>query len=141
MSFPDSSTTLNPDYRLPLVLILLALPLGFLSFWLTAGVALFGLFLAIQAATLRLVFTASALDIYRSEEQIRHFPYETWLHWQIYLPALPILFYFRETRSIHFLPIIFAPDQLQQCLWAYVGDPGDLNLKNGVESDPEPEQG
>ncbi len=139
MSLSSPSTTLKPDYRLPLSLIILSLPCGFLSFWVAGGVALFGLFLAIQAATLRLVFTETALDIYRGEQQIRHFPYEEWLHWQIYLPALPVLFYFRETRSIHFLPIIFAPDQLQQSLRAYVGGPGDL--KNGVESDRVPEQG
>lgn len=139
MSSLESSTTLKPDYRLPLVLICLALPVGVLSLWVAVAVALFGLFLAIQAATLRLVFTETALDIFRGEQQIRHFPYEAWLHWQIYLPALPVLFYFRETRSIHFLPIIFAPAQLQQCLRAYVGGPGDL--KNGVASDQIPEQG
>jgi hypothetical protein len=118
--------------------MILSLPCGFLSLWVGVGIALFGAFLAIQAATLRLGFTETALDIYRGEQQIRHFPYTEWLHWQIYFPVLPVLFYFRETRSIHFLPIIFAPDQLQQCLQSYVGSPGDL--KNVDESDQAPEQ-
>jgi hypothetical protein len=79
-------------------------------------VGLFGVFLGIQALTLRLRFTETALDIYRGEKQIRQFPYAAWEHWEIFWAPVPILFYFREVKSIHFLPIIFSPSQLRSAL-------------------------
>lgn len=115
--------TLDPNYRLSLGILLLSLPLAFFSPWAAAGVALFGFFLVIQTATLRLVFTSEALQVYRGEQQIRNFPYTEWLHWEIYITPVPILFYFREIKSIHFLPILFNPSQLRTCLEGYVGVP------------------
>lgn len=118
-----SAITLDPSYRLSLGIILLSLPLVFFSPWVTAGVALFGFFLVIQTATLRLVFAPESLEVYRGEQRIRNFPYGDWLHWEIYSTPVPVLFYFREVNSIHFLPVLFNPSQLRTCLEGYVGRP------------------
>ncbi|WP_198807417.1 DUF3119 family protein [Leptolyngbya sp. BL0902] len=112
----SSVTELAPSYRIPLALVGLAIPLAVVNLWLGGVVGLFGLFLGIQALTLRLRFTDTALDIYRGEKQIRQFPYADWEHWEIFWPPVPILFYFREVKSIHFLPIIFSPSQLKAAL-------------------------
>lgn len=120
MSSPSLTQTetvvLKPSYWLPVGLAIAALPLGWLSLWAGIPVGLFALFLAIQSATLRLHFTPSALEIYRGQTQIRTFPYADWYHWEIYWPAVPILFYFREVNSIHFLPILFDPEMLTESL-------------------------
>jgi Protein of unknown function (DUF3119) len=121
MTFTPSVVTtetviLNPSYRLPIGLAIAAIPLAFLSVWATIPVLLFAIFLGVQAATLRLHFAPTGLEIYRGQTQIRYFPYAGWYHWEIYWPALPILFYFREVNSIHFLPVLFDPVMLAQCL-------------------------
>jgi hypothetical protein len=112
----DETVVLNPSYRLPLGLAIASIPLAFLSIWAAIPLFLFALFLGIQAATLRLHFTNAALEIYRGQTQIRTFAYADWYHWEIYWPALPVLFYFREVKSIHFLPVLFDPATLAQCL-------------------------
>lgn len=109
---------LSPSYNLPIALAIAAIPLLLLQVWLSLVLALFAGFLLFQAVTLRLYFTETALDIYRSQKLIRRFPYTDWLNWQIYWPAIPILFYFKEIKSIHFLPILFDPKTLQACLEA-----------------------
>ncbi|MGF1498463.1 MAG: DUF3119 family protein [Elainellaceae cyanobacterium] len=113
---PATDTQLNPSYALPIALVLLAISLFLVQPWLSGAIALFGLFLMFQAATLRLVFTDSALDIYRGESLIRRFPYQDWQNWRIFWSPLPILFYFKEVNSIHFLPILFDAKTLQACL-------------------------
>lgn len=107
---------LAPSYAIPLVLVVAAVPLLLVQKWVSLAIALFGLFLMFQAVTLRLQFTETDLDIYRSEMLLRRFPYRDWLNWRIFWPPLPILFYFREVKSIHFLPILFDPKILQACL-------------------------
>lgn len=109
---------LAPSYRLPLGLGAIALGLAWLNLWWGLGIGLFAVFLAIQAATLRVHFTAEALDLYRGEQRLRHFPYADWLHWEIFWQPCPILFYFKEVNSIHFLPILFDPSQLRDCATA-----------------------
>jgi hypothetical protein len=115
---PTASTTvqLTPSYTLPIVLVIAAIPLLLLSVWVGGAIALFGLFLLFQAATLRLQFSETALDIYRGETLIRNFPYQDWQNWQIFWNKVPILFYFKEVKSIHFLPILFDPKTLKICL-------------------------
>jgi len=115
---PDLSSTveLKPSYNIPVVLVLAAIPLLLVQPWVGGIVGLFGLFLMFQAVTLRLQFTPSDLDIYRGEKLIRRFPYLEWQNWRIFWHPVPILFYFREVNSIHFLPIIFDPKALQSCL-------------------------
>lgn len=107
---------LAPSYAIPVALVVLSLAIFWLQAWVGSAVGLFALFLLVQTATLRLRFTATALDIYRGETCIRHFPYQDWQNWQIFWPNLPILFYFREVKSIHFLPILFDSKRLKVCL-------------------------
>ncbi|MBE9137270.1 DUF3119 family protein [Nodosilinea sp. LEGE 07088] len=90
-----------------------------INLWLGAVLGLFGLFLLVQTLTLTLRFTETALDIYRGEQQIRTFPYANWQHWEIFWAPVPVLFYFREVNSIHFLPILFGPAELRACLEAH----------------------
>jgi Protein of unknown function (DUF3119) len=109
-------TRLSPSYNLPLAILLLAVPLVWLNSYVALAIAIFGIFLAIQAKLLTLVFSTSNLDIYRGTTMIRQFPYSDWQNWQIFWQKVPILFYFKEVNSIHFLPIIFDPNTLQACL-------------------------
>ncbi|MDG2990609.1 DUF3119 family protein [Candidatus Synechococcus calcipolaris G9] len=113
---PLETVRLAPSFRIPLGLAIASVPLVWFNVWLGLPIFLFSVFLGIQAATLRLEFTATDLDVYRGSTQIRQFPYRQWQHWQIFWTAVPILFYFREVNSIHFLPILFDPVQLLSCL-------------------------
>jgi hypothetical protein len=116
---PDTAgeiVILHPSYWVPLGVATLGVGLALLSVWAGAVVGVFALFLALQATILRLHFTPMAMELYRGGQMIRQFPYCEWLHWQIFWPNLPILFYFREVKSIHFLPILFDPTGLQTCL-------------------------
>lgn len=118
---PVSSTQtveLAPSYTLPIALVLLAIPLLLVKVWVSLAISLFGVFLLFQAATLRLRFTPTDLDIYRGETLIRRFPYAEWQNWQIFWAPIPVLFYFKEVKSIHFLPILFNPRALRDCLEA-----------------------
>jgi hypothetical protein len=112
----SDATQLEPSFVIPVTLVLLAVPLLLLNLWLGSAIAIFGLFLLFQTATLRLIFTATDLDIYRSETLIRRFPYQDWQKARIFWPFFPVLFYFREVKSIHFLPILFDAKTLQTCL-------------------------
>ena len=107
---------LAPNYKIPLALTLMAITSYFLSPWLGGIIALLGLFLTIQTALIRLQFTPVALVVLRSGTIIKRFPYSEWLNWEIFWSPIPILFYFREVNSIHFLPIIFDSQVLLDCL-------------------------
>ncbi len=117
-TYPQTGQTveLAKSYTIPIVLVLAAIPLLLVQVWVSLAIALFGLFLLFQTATIRLIFTDSSLDVYRSERLIRRFPYQEWQNWRIFWPSVPILFYFKEVNSIHFLPIVFDPKMLQACL-------------------------
>lgn len=117
-SSPSSNQTieLTPSYTIPIVLGLSAAPLLFVQIWVSLAIALFSLFLLIQTVMLRLRFTETDLDIYRGETLIRRFPFREWQNWEIFWSPVPILFYFKEIKSIHFLPIIFDPKTLRTCL-------------------------
>ena len=123
MSSTPESVTLKPDVRLPLIVVafgLALLPLP-LSPWPTVVVVLFGVFLLIQAASLRLEFEERALIVWQNGRELRRFPYDQWLTWRLFAPWLPGLLYFSETQSIHFLPILFSPKQLREQLELRVG--------------------
>lgn len=107
---------LRPSYNLPITLVLLSIPLLLLQPWASAVIAVFGVFLLYQAVSLRLIFTSTDLDIYRGETLIRRFPYAEWQNWRIFWQPVPILFYFKEVKSIHFLPILFNPNSLKDAL-------------------------
>jgi hypothetical protein len=107
---------LAPDFKIPGFLILSAVGFAWISLWLGGMIAILGLFLTIQTFLIRLQFTAQALNVLRSGKIIRSFPYSDWLNWEIFWSPVPILFYFKEVKSIHFLPIIFNAKTLADCL-------------------------
>ncbi len=117
-STPQSVSTIQlaPSYTLPIFIVVAAIPVLLFQVWVGLVCALFGLFLMFQAATIRLQFSDTALDIYRGETLIRCFPYAEWQTWRIFWLSVPILFYFKEVKSIHFLPILFDPKMLRSCL-------------------------
>jgi hypothetical protein len=118
-STPQQTIELSPSYTIPLVLILGAIPLLLIKQWaISLAIAFFGLFLMYQTVSLRLQFSETDLDIYRGEKLIRRFPYREWQNWRIFWPSFPVLFYFKEINSIHFLPILFDPKMLKACLEA-----------------------
>lgn len=116
------SVSLAPSFVVPLGVSLLGalcLPLqpswgGFR--WLALVLVLFGGFLLLQARLLRLEFVEEALVVWRGDREIRRFPYQAWLGWRLFWPAVPVLFYFREERSIHLLPVLFDATSLRQQL-------------------------
>jgi hypothetical protein len=87
---------LAPNYRIPLFLVILSLPLLFLQVWIGIIFSLLGLFLMFQTTRIRLQFTPTSLDVYLSGQQIRSFPYQEWQNWRIFWNRVPILFYFKE---------------------------------------------
>ncbi|MBW4644646.1 MAG: DUF3119 family protein [Goleter apudmare HA4340-LM2] len=115
---PNSTSTveLKPSYNIPVVLVIASIPLLLAQPWVGGVFGLLGLFLMLQTVTLRLQFTATDLDLYRGEKLIRRFPYQEWQDWRIFWHGIPILFYFKEVKSIHFLPILFDPNTLKACL-------------------------
>ena len=116
----SQATELNPNYVLPAVVVLAGISLIWVQPIAAGVISIFGLFLIYQAATIRLVFTATDLEVYRSQEKFRTFPYQEWQTWKIFWVSFPILFYFKETKSIHFLPILFDPQMLKICLEKYI---------------------
>lgn len=108
-----STDTLTPSYNLPIAIVLLSLPLLWVQLVIGILVAVLGLFLLYQTTTIRLIFTATALEVRRNESLLKTFPYADWQTWKVFWPAVPILFYFKEINSIHFLPVLFSPDELR----------------------------
>ncbi|BAQ63997.1 DUF3119 family protein [Geminocystis sp. NIES-3709] len=115
----SESVILAPNYRIPFVIIIGGIALSLLQIILGVVVTLFGIFLFIQANIIKLKFTSIALEVYRGEKNIRTFPYKEWENWAIFWQPVPILLYFKEVNSIHFIPIIFDPVALKECLEKY----------------------
>lgn len=116
----SQATELNPNYAIPIVLVLAGIPLAWVQPIAAGAVAIFGLFLVYQAATIRLVFTATDLEVYRSQQKFRTFPYKEWQDWKVFWFSFPILFYFKEVKSIHFLPVLFDAQMLKTCLEKHI---------------------
>jgi hypothetical protein len=116
----SQTTELNPSYAIPSVIILASIPLIWAQPIAAGIVSIFGLFLAYQAATIRLVFTATDLEVYRSQEKFRTFPYQEWQDWKVFWFNFPVLFYFKEVKSIHFLPVLFNAQILKNCLEKHI---------------------
>lgn len=89
--------------------------------WPSVVVGVFSLFLLVQTYILKLEFSEDDLVVWRGQEELRRFPFDQWMSWRLFAPWLPGLFYFRETKSIHFLPILFNPKELQEQLEQRVG--------------------
>ena len=115
---------LQPRFWVPLGVVGLGLACGLLSWIAAAVVVLFGCFLMLQTALLRLRFEAEALVVTRSGDEIRRFPYSDWMGWRVFWPAVPVLFYFREVKSIHFLPMLFDANALNEQLTTRIGPSG-----------------
>ncbi|MGF1486596.1 MAG: DUF3119 family protein [Prochloraceae cyanobacterium] len=112
----ENTIELRPSYKLPIGIIIIGLAIIPLQIWLGIVFILLGSFLGFQATTIKLKFTETALDVYRGDKLLRNFPYSDWLNWEIFWVKVPILFYFKEIKSIHFLPILFDPNTLKSCL-------------------------
>lgn len=110
---------LQPSYTLPISIVVIAIVTALVQPWLGLGLGIFGVFLSIQTVLISLKFTTIALEVYRSNKLIRTFPYGEWENWEIFWQPVPILFYFKEINSIHFLPIIFDSQMLRTCLEHY----------------------
>jgi hypothetical protein len=110
---------LAPSYKIPISLVLIAIPLFLLNKVTAVLILILGAFLMFQAKNIRIQFTPTALNVCNSSKIIRSFPYEEWINWRIFWQPVPILFYFKEVNSIHFLPIIFDPKTLVNCLEKY----------------------
>ena len=111
----DESIILSPNPRLPILIILLSGLLALLPINLLLPILLgtFGIFLLIQAYTLRLGFESEAMVVWQVGRELRRFPYKNWLAWRLLLPGLPGILYFREEASPHLLPILFDKNSLQ----------------------------
>ena len=107
---------LAPSYTVAVAVIAIGLLVTFLQLVVGGVIALFGVFLLVQTVLLRLRFTPTDLEVVRNGALIRSFPYSEWSNWEIFWQPVPILFYFREVKSIHFLPILFDPKMLENCL-------------------------
>ena len=120
----NDTIELAPRPWVALTITLLGLPLWPLGWPFTAVVSVFGLFLLLQTALLRLRFEADDLVVLRTNSEIRRFPYAEWSNWVVFWPRVPALFYFREINSIHFLPVLFDATELQQQLKKRIGPSG-----------------
>lgn len=115
----SDSVTLTPNYNIPIIIIISGIALTLWLWIIGLIVTIFGVFLLIQANLIKLTFTPTALDVYRGEKKIKTFPYSEWENWVIFWQPVPILLYFKEVKSIHFLPIIFDANTLIECLEKY----------------------
>ena len=121
-SLPDPSqgVILAPRVWLPIAVVALGIASLLLNAWVALVISLFGLFLLIQSQLLRLQFSGDALLVWRGETVLRRFPYSEWISWSLFWGPLPVLFYFREQRSIHFLPVLFDATSLREQLNRHV---------------------
>ena len=104
--------------------MLLFLKIGSLPTVISAS---FSFFLLLQTITLRIQITKDDFVVMQLGKEIRRFPFKNWLTWKLFIPSLPVIFYFRETSSPHLLPILFNPNQLKNQLQEKVGE---LEIKN-----------
>ena len=107
--------TISPAFQLPIILIILSFMLLFLNigYWPTIVSGSFSFFLLLQTFTLRIKITNEAFVVLQLGKEIRTFPFKNWISWKLFLPIIPIIFYFREKSSPHLLPILFNPEQLK----------------------------
>lgn len=117
---PSNGTILAPRPWVPLAVVVLGLGCLALNIWAALVVSLFGLFLLLQSQLLRLQFSADALLVWRGEQVLRRFPYSEWLGWKLFWGPIPVLFYFREQRSIHLLPVLFDATTLREQLNSHI---------------------
>jgi len=137
----SSNFTISPRAWVATGVLIISIVSGII--YVPAGLvlAIFSIFLFIQTAILQLTFSADALLVTRRSwgapaVEIKRFPYKEWQYWQIFWPRFPVLFYFREINSIHFLPMLFNADQLQSELKQRIGPSGKVDIAEVVEASP-----
>ncbi|APB32310.1 hypothetical protein GlitD10_0009 [Gloeomargarita lithophora Alchichica-D10] len=111
--------TLNPDYRVALGLAGMGLAVTAWSWPTGLGLGAMAAFLGWQSAVLRLTFTETAVVLTRNGAPLREFPYRDWQDWYLFWPGLPVILFFREVHSIHFVPVLFDPLALSRYLAHY----------------------
>ena len=117
---PNQGTILAPRPWLPLAVVGLGIACLLLNLWAALVVSLLGLFLLLQSQLLRLQFSDEALLVWSGNTVLRRFPYSEWLGWKLFWGPVPVLFYFREQRSIHLLPVLFDATALREQLNSHV---------------------
>jgi hypothetical protein len=117
---PNQGTILAPRPWLPLAVVALGIACLLLNVWAALVVSLLGLFLLLQSQLLRLQFSDEALLVWSGNTVLRRFPYSEWLGWKLFWGPVPVLFYFREQRSIHLLPVLFDATALREQLNSHV---------------------
>ncbi len=117
---PNQGTILAPRPWLPLAVVALGIACLLLNVWAALVVSLLGLFLLLQSQLLRLQFSDEALLVWSGNTVLRRFPYSEWLGWTLFWGPVPVLFYFREQRSIHLLPVLFDATALREQLNSHV---------------------
>ena len=117
---PEQGAILAPRVWVPIGVLALGLACLLINLWAAALVSVFGLFLLIQSQILRLQFCGDALIVWRGDTVLRRFPYSEWLTWTVFWGRVPVLFYFREQQSIHFLPVLFDATSLREQLNRHV---------------------
>ena len=113
---PSQGTILAPRAWLPLTVVALGIACLALNPWAALAVSVLGLFLLLQSQLLRLQFSGEALLVWQGGQVLRRFPYSEWLGWKLFWGPVPVLFYFREQRSIHMLPVLFDATALREQL-------------------------
>lgn len=116
------TVSLTPSYKLSIGIVLLSLPLLFVQLWVGLVIALLGLFLMYQTTQIKLIFTSSTLEVRRGENLLKTFPYAEWESWKIFWRPVPILFYFKEVNSIHFVPVLYDAEELRAQVEKHCGD-------------------
>jgi hypothetical protein len=137
----SSNFTISPRAWVATGVLIVSIASGIIYFPAGLVLAIFSIFLYIQTAILQLTFSADALLVTRKSwgapaVEIKRFPYKEWQYWQIFWPRFPVLFYFREINSIHFLPMLFNADQLQSELKQRIGPSGKVDIAEVVEASP-----
>ena len=137
----SSNFTISPRAWVATGVLIVSIAAGIIYFPAGLVLAIFSIFLYIQTAILQLTFSADALLVTRKSwgapaVELKRFPYKEWQYWQIFWPRFPVLFYFREINSIHFLPMLFNADQLQSELKQRIGPSGKVDIAEVVEASP-----
>jgi len=137
----SSNFTISPRAWVATGVLIISIASGIIYFPAGLVLAIFSIFLFIQTAILQLTFSADALLVTRRSwgapaVEIKRFPYKEWQYWQIFWPRFPVLFYFREINSIHFLPMLFNANQLQSELKQRIGPSGKVDIAEAIEASP-----
>jgi len=135
----SNNFTISPRAWVATGVLIVSIASGIIYFPAGLVLAIFSIFLYIQTVILQLTFSADALLVTRKSwgapaVEIKRFPYKEWQYWQIFWPRFPVLFYFREIHSIHFLPMLFNADQLQSELKQRIGPSGKVDIAEVVEA-------